>query len=175
MEDSDGNRPLYSPTGDPKEEQKAQQAAREYYVSTAVAGAGLLKEFTTRSGWEIRFDSGNTNTKTQNHVHVTKGKKWYAQNEDGSPHDGSQGSPPDKVKEDIFKKSGWDKKAAECEKKKQEQNILVHVEGCEWLTNGAPCNCSVQNFYYFFYLGPNISIPNGASTPVPSYSFGFAY
>lgn len=39
-----------------------------------------------------RFDSANTNTKTQDHIHVYQGKnnQLYAINQDGTPHDGSK-------------------------------------------------------------------------------------
>jgi len=52
----------------------------------------------TNSGWYWRIDTGNTNTKTQDHIVIQKGKFKYAQNIDGSPHDGSTGSPPNSVK-----------------------------------------------------------------------------
>jgi hypothetical protein len=38
-----------------------------------------------------RFDSENTNTKTDDHIHVLQGNnQLYAINKDGSPHDGSK-------------------------------------------------------------------------------------
>lgn len=46
----------------------------------------------------VRFDSGNTNTKTQDHAHVFarlngQGKQLFAVNIDGTGHDGSSGAP----------------------------------------------------------------------------------
>lgn len=40
----------------------------------------------------VRYDPGNTNTKTKDHVHVLQGKnkELYAINRDGTPHDGSK-------------------------------------------------------------------------------------
>jgi hypothetical protein len=49
------------------------------------------KQIPKSNKW-YRFDSGDTNTKTQNHVHVYQGKnnQLYAVNQDGSSHDGSK-------------------------------------------------------------------------------------
>ena len=57
-------------------------------------------------GWDIRFDRANS-SKGKSHVHVEKGKKSYSQNDDGSPHDGSVGEPPQKVKDEL-EDMGWD-------------------------------------------------------------------
>ncbi|MBK8949046.1 MAG: hypothetical protein IPM68_09375 [Flavobacteriales bacterium] len=49
------------------------------------------KQIPKTNKW-YRFDSGDTNTKTQDHVHVYQGKnkQLYAINQDGTPHDGSK-------------------------------------------------------------------------------------
>ena len=52
-----------------------------------------------------RFDKGNTNTKTQDHVHKTDGT---AMNKDGSVHDSKNGEPKFNNKEKKFlKKNKW--------------------------------------------------------------------
>lgn len=61
-------------------------------------------------GWYADIDSADTNTKTQRHVHLYKGRKNWSQNEDGSPHDkngNSPGSPPNNVLERLKEKTGW--------------------------------------------------------------------
>ena len=63
---------------------------------------------TSYNGWKIRIDSANTNTNTQKHIHIQGFKKEYAQNIDGSPHDGSKGSPPNSVKKYLKKQGYWD-------------------------------------------------------------------
>lgn len=49
------------------------------------------KQIPKTNRW-VRYDAANTNTKTQDHVHVFQGKnrELYAINRDGSAHDGSK-------------------------------------------------------------------------------------
>ena len=50
-----------------------------------------------------RFSTG-----TKRHIHIIKGTKYYSQNIDGSPHDGSTGSPPKSVRDYLKDKGIWD-------------------------------------------------------------------
>ena len=74
---------------------------------------GLSKTVNLKKGWKYRIDSTNSNTKSKRHIHIYKGKEIYSQNDDGSPHDGSTGSPPNSVKKELKEKSGWDWDAKE--------------------------------------------------------------
>lgn len=42
------------------------------------------------------------------HIHLSKGNKSFSQNEDGSPHDGSTGTPSNKIKKKLKESYGWD-------------------------------------------------------------------
>lgn len=54
-----------------------------------------------------RLDKGNTNTKTQDHIHVySKQNQLYAINKDGTPHDGSK-AQIGKKEIDFLKKIGF--------------------------------------------------------------------
>jgi len=62
-------------------------------------------------GWTARIEQHGSGDGMQRHVHVYSDNKRWAQNEDGSPHDGgsnSSGSPPKKVLEELKKQKGWD-------------------------------------------------------------------
>ena len=69
----------------------------------------LAVTFDLGKGWTGRIErntsGGNYGMK---HVHVYNGEEAYAQNEDGSPHDGSKGGPPRRVKKELKKKKNWD-------------------------------------------------------------------
>ena len=64
--------------------------------------------------WKARIDQGTPDIPgKEDHVHVFRkksGKHDYSQNRDGSKHHrgGPEGSPPDKVKEKLKEKTGWD-------------------------------------------------------------------
>lgn len=65
-----------------------------------------------RTQMSVRFDSGNTNTKTQDHAHVFarlngQGKQLFAVNVDGSGHDGSSGAPIPKKVGEFLKTKGY--------------------------------------------------------------------
>ncbi len=60
----------------------------------------------------VRFDNGNTNTKTRDHAHVFarldgQGKQLFAVNIDGSGHDGSSGTPIPRKVGDFLKTKGY--------------------------------------------------------------------
>jgi hypothetical protein len=76
----------------------------------AVGSSGMNRLLKT-AGTEItkfirRFDKGNTNTKTQDHVHFKDGTSY---NMDGTIHDKHNGAPnpPVKVKDWLREKGGW--------------------------------------------------------------------
>jgi RHS repeat-associated protein len=79
---------------------------------------GFGPPFPVINGWWARIDHGNPGTGTKAHIHIYKGDKDYAQNDDGSPHDNSKGSPPNLVKYKLKTESiksrrwDWDAKAA---------------------------------------------------------------
>ncbi len=58
-------------------------------------------------GWKYRIDNVDPR-KGKRHIHVFKGRDSYSQNDDGSPHDGSTGSPPNSVKKLLKEKANWD-------------------------------------------------------------------
>lgn len=58
--------------------------------------------------WEYHIHSYNSSTNTQRHIHIESGNKKYAQREDGKPHDGSKGSPPNSVKKILKQEGIWD-------------------------------------------------------------------
>jgi hypothetical protein len=77
---------------------------KEYIIETIVFESEEQKSFLGQQlilEWEqykdipktnltYRYDSGNTNTKTKDHIHVfAKNNQLYAINIDGTPHDGS--------------------------------------------------------------------------------------
>ncbi len=79
-------------------------AFKEYIVETIVFESKEQKPFLEQQlilEWEqyknipktnltYRYDTGNTNTKTKDHIHVfAKNNQLYAINIDGTPHDGS--------------------------------------------------------------------------------------
>lgn len=75
-------------------------------------------------GWSYRIDPPNPNKGEQRHAHVENPKRGeWSQNEDGSKHKGksNDGTPPNKVKDKLKDKAGWDwDKNAENNKQKNE-------------------------------------------------------
>lgn len=123
-------------------------------------------------GWQVYEHPENTNSNTKKHIHIKKGKYSYAQNEDGSPHDGSTGSPPKSVKE-YLKKSGWDwdQKAQSWENKNNPQ--LLHYCTPDALEHGE-CTCSSYYIWDHNVFGPIIEGP-GLPMPAPAPGYGFAF
>ena len=74
----------------------------------SVVALGSIKTGNTKSGWEYNIHKPDDSTKTKRHIHIKKGREKYSQNEDGSPHDGTTGSPPNSVKKELKKKGVWD-------------------------------------------------------------------
>ena len=59
-------------------------------------------------GWHWRIDPANSNGKLQRHIHIWKdGGSKYAQNEDGSVHDGLSGTPPKWIRKELNKLKKW--------------------------------------------------------------------
>lgn len=125
-------------------------------------------------GWKARIDAMNPDTVTQRHVVVYKNGEKYAQNKDGSPHDGSKGKPPKKVLERLKAKTGWDwnKKAKNYDKNPtqyiicdtrevygyitstgeiKEVNKINNISGSYYMPN---INFSGYSFEYSFYSEP---------------------
>lgn len=69
---------------------------------------GSVKTGKTKTGWKYDIHNQRDSTKTKKHIHIEKGKDKYSQNEDGSPHDGTTGSPPNSVKKELKEKGIWD-------------------------------------------------------------------
>ena len=107
-------------------------------------------EYDLGGGWEARIDGENTNTKVQKHVHVKKGKQKYSQNYDGSPHDGSNGSPPNSVLKKLKDQLGWDWKEKEKNYNNRKNKIAIKDYECGY------------NYSYNYILPP---ITGDTSTP----------
>lgn len=73
----------------------------------------LATTFDLGKGWSGRIERDSSGGRYDKHAHVYKGNEAYAQNEDGSPHDGSKGGPPSSVKKDLKKQKSWDWDAKE--------------------------------------------------------------
>ncbi len=109
--------------------------------------AVLGSTFDLGKGWTGRIERGTSGKDYQRHVHIYKGNKAWAQNDDGSPHDdgnSSSGSPPNSVLKRLNKQKGWDWK-------QKEKDWLNKVE-----------ICSDPAGYYF------INYPNGRTVTVYS-------
>ena len=119
--------------------------------NTAVAYGSMTG--TTKSGWYWRIDSENTSTLTQRHIVIQKGKFKYAQNFDGKPHDGSQGSPPNTVKKELKEKGIWDWDAKDAEWKSK------HIDLNDYYAN--------DPIMYFYFYGGTFS-PHFSPSPIPS-------
>ena len=81
---------------------------QESSVSTVPRIGPLGSIYYKINGWDIRIDQANTNSNTQRHIHFTHGTTKYSQNIDGSPHDGTKGSPPKKLLKQVKEKGIWD-------------------------------------------------------------------
>ena len=57
--------------------------------------------------WKWEIHTRHT-TNGQRHIHITDGKKEYVQNDDGSPRDGSSGTPSNKIRKYLKDKGKWD-------------------------------------------------------------------
>jgi hypothetical protein len=64
-------------------------------------------------GWKGAIERDTSGARYDRHAHVWKNDAKYAQNEDGSPHDGSTGGPPSSVKKELKKQKSWDWDAKE--------------------------------------------------------------
>ncbi|WP_147584666.1 RHS repeat-associated core domain-containing protein [Faecalispora jeddahensis] len=140
------------------------------YGATAGAAAGIKIELS--QGWTARIDPENAQSGTKRHIHVERRKEKFAQNKDGSPHDGSSGSPPKSVRKELKEKANWDwdKKAKSWDN--QQQASLLHVYPCG--ADEGECVCHLYNSgSYFNYFGFSPYAPN-IPAPVPSPYMPFA-
>jgi len=69
--------------------------------------ASLGKTYDLGGGWTARLEKGLGSGKDY-HMHVDRGGTHYAQNNDGTGHDGSSGNPPGWVQKGLKKQTGWD-------------------------------------------------------------------
>jgi RHS repeat-associated protein len=130
-------------------------------------------------GWEWRIDTSNSGTRTQTHIHIAKFDEKYSQNIDGSPHDGSTGSPPNSLKKHLKKNNIWDWDANQ---NKFDNNSKKNVVG--YGDDGMPLPISpvdnvLNNHFYFtpvlstkLSLNVNVSISSISSLwCYPSFAF----
>ena len=97
-------------------------------------------------------------------IHVENKGEKYSQNKDGSPHDGSTGSPPKKVKKALKKVANWDwdKKVTSWEN--SQNPLIIHKCSPSDVANGN-CVCSSP----FTPYGPNIGpVVDGYPLPAPA-------
>ena len=154
----------------------------------------LASIFDLGNGWTGRIERDTSGGRYDKHVHVYKGNKAYAQNEDGSPHDGSTGGPPNKQKKNLKNQKGWDWDAKE-DDWASKVDITPGIDGNGWLItypsgrvvtifNPLIMGISVQAPYpnrealREYYTGPTfINIRSGGSDssvpmlPVPNPAF----
>ena len=84
------------------------------YVNDDMLYTLLSITFDLGKGWRGRIERDSSGSNDgRKHVHIFKNKESYAQNDDGSPHDGSTGSPPSSVLNNLKKQRGWDWTAKE--------------------------------------------------------------
>ena len=119
-------------------------------------------------GWEVRIDKPKDSTKTQRHIHVEKKGAKYAQNDDGSPHDGSKGSPPSSVKKQLKKKFNWDWDKKEDSYKYSFNPLIMHIEGCNAEEGECECGAGYPILWdQSFFTGLPVA-PAPAPTPMPT-------
>ena len=129
---------------------------------------------TSYKGWSYRIDN---NKYGQKHIHIEKFEQKYSQNIDGSPHDGSSGSPPNSVKKYLKEKGIWDWDA-------NEQNYNNSIKEIEFVQMYSDTG---QVMYIDKSLTNSLSSTNlyvmpmdiyftGVTIPSPQFYFsGFAY
>ena len=70
--------------------------------------------FPLGNGWFFRIETHGSGDGFQKHIHVWKeGGPKYAQNADGSPHDGLRGNPPKWVRQKLKDMKKWNWKVSE--------------------------------------------------------------
>ena len=142
--------------------------------------AALSVTFDLGNGWTGRIERDASGGRYDKHVHVYKGNKAYAQNEDGSPHDGSTGSPPKKQKENLKNKKGWDWDAKENDWVNKIE-IRSGIDGDGWIISypngrtvtilnpwimGVPMQAPYPDREALrqYYTGPTLINPRGSGT-----------
>ena len=151
-----------------KKEAKAQVIDAITQVNTATQAVNSIAlgsvYYDLPNGWKARIDPENSGTSTQRHIHVENKGEKYSQNKDGSPHDGSTGSPPKKVKKALKKVANWDwdKKVTSWEN--SQNPLIIHKCSPSDVANGN-CVCSSP----FTPYGPNIGpVVDGYPLPAPA-------
>ena len=118
--------------------------------------SALAVTFDLGKGWTGRIErdasGGNHGRK---HVHVYNGKESYAQNEDGSPHDGSKGSPPNSVKKELKNKKSWDWEAKEDDWIRKIDVRLLDATGVYIITYPNGRQVTYLNVYLSKTFAPN--------------------
>ena len=102
-------------------------------------------------GWKYRIDKATPFVKR--HIHVEKDGESYSQNDDGSPHDGTTGSPPNSIKKEL-KKNGtwdWDKNAEEYEKEQSGSNVSITIP--EQILSAFSSSNILEVVLYAFVIG----------------------
>ena len=120
-------------------------------------------------GWGFQFHKADDTTLSQKHVHIYGPKKDYSQNEDGSPHHKDQppGGPPNSMKKELKKQTGWDwdKNAKAYEKRQKEIQRLIQ-DASMFYPEGIP-----EEIFYLIvesvYLG-NPTLPRVRVPRIPS-------
>lgn len=78
--------------------------------------SALAVTFDITKGWKGRIERNTSGVNFgKKHIHIYNGKLSYSQNEDGSPHDDSTSSPPNKIKKYLKENKNWDWDAKEKE------------------------------------------------------------
>jgi len=125
-------------------------------MSCAYGGVATSKDTTIKNGWTYRIDKANPKTNTKRHIHIEKNGKKYSQNEDGSPHDGSTGAPPNRILKELKEKNIWD----------WEGNFVGNPDYAVSLDK---CFYGMPGFYYVPIADTGIAI----IPALPSVSFSF--
>ena len=119
-------------------------------------------EVELKNGWSFRIDPARPNQKVKRHIHIYKNNEKYAKCIDGSPHDGNTGGPPNSVKKEVFKKTGWDWDKKEKSYNNHKQSF-IYDPNCDW-ENG---NCEGHGIlpYGGLYYMPT----SNGSMPMPTF------
>ena len=120
--------------------------------------ASLICSNELGKGWAFRIDKEVPGV-NKRHIHVYNRRKnaSYAQNDDGSPHDGSQGSPPKWVLQELKRKNGWD-----WEENDRNYRSVINFEQHQKIMRGF-----ISNWNPFYFLLP--STPYSEPIPRPVY------
>ena len=120
-------------------------------------------------GYTWNIHTVDTSTKTNKHIHIEAFGKTYSQNIDGSPHDGSTGSPPNTMKKHLKERGIWDWDA------NQEKYDNSNIKLMDGLPVMQPVNSSGLGLYVMplDVCTPSIALPQINCYFSPSLSYGF--